>query len=271
LSYCGDVNEHEVYPDAPVVLVTLEVRHPHADALTDKQADAIRDQLVDRVPIARPRTDTNIEIGPATGPVGRTENVYRYTNRAQTTAVTIRRNSFTVETTAYLGWPEFRTLVQETVAVRMAVAPIAGIERVGLRYIDELRVPVNQAADVDWSQWVHPSLLGPHSADPNLPPPADWGGYGLYGSPPAPALVLHYGPATGYAVDPHGELKRKASEGGPFFLMDIDSFWTPGDYIPECAADTLIDICDDLHRPVRTLFEGFITDRLRNEVLRNNE
>jgi uncharacterized protein (TIGR04255 family) len=52
--------------------------------------------------------------------------------------------------------------------------------------------------------------------------------------------------------------------------MDIDSFWTPEGPIPEYDRDMLVSTCDQLHMPVRRLFESMITDRLREEVLRSD-
>lgn len=53
--------------------------------------------------------------------------------------------------------------------------------------------------------------------------------------------------------------------------MDIDSFWAPSDGFPEFDIEMLLAMCDDLHAPVRSLFERLITDRLRKEVLRHAE
>ncbi|MCH7583274.1 MAG: TIGR04255 family protein, partial [Acidobacteria bacterium] len=53
----------------------------------------------------------------------------------------------------------------------------------------------------------------------------------------------------------------------PYFLLDIDSFWEARSF-EEYDADRILEISDDLHRPVRSLFETSITDRLRDQVLR---
>jgi len=50
--------------------------------------------------------------------------------------------------------------------------------------------------------------------------------------------------------------------------LDIDSFWTPEGFIPEFDPQVLVEKSEELHDPLRTLFETVITDRLRNEVLR---
>jgi len=75
-------------------------------------------------------------------------------------------------------------------------------------------------------------------------------------------------PRDGYAVDPGGELKRSAPVPGAFFLLDIDSYWTPSEGIPEFDVGQLLTTSEDLHAPVRRLFESLITDELREEVLR---
>ena len=79
--------------------------------------------------------------------------------------------------------------------------------------------------------------------------------------------MLRYGPRTGYAVEPRGQLRRATTPTGAFFLLDFDSFWETPDAAPEFETEELLAKCDDLHAPVRKLFEGLITPRLRKEVL----
>jgi len=53
------------------------------------------------------------------------------------------------------------------------------------------------------------------------------------------------------------------------FRLDIDSYWQPSVEVPEFDRDLILDLADTLHKPVREVFERLITDRLREEVLRN--
>jgi uncharacterized protein (TIGR04255 family) len=264
------MNEHEVYPNAPVVLVALEVRHPTADPLTPTESRAIKKLLSDQLPIERPGQQMNVQImpGAASPATTTTEHFPRYINRETTLSVSIRKEAITIEASRYPGWEEFRALALSALDARMEIAPIAGVERVGIRYVDEIRIPDN--GEVDWADWIHLSLLGPNSSIIDLPI-NQWQGVGIYGSQPGNMLVLRYGPREGFAVDPSSDLRRvKPTDGGPFFLMDVDSFWTPDGAIPEYDRDLLLATCNDLHMPVRALFEGLITDRLRDEVLRSN-
>ena len=83
------------------------------------------------------------------------------------------------------------------------------------------------------------------------------------------SVVLRYGLAEGYAVDPGGDLKRPRSTLPARFSSSTLSFWTPSDEIPEFNIDQLVDTADALHTPIDELFEGLITYRLRDEVLRH--
>jgi len=264
------MNEHEVYPNAPVVLVALEVRHPTSDPLTPSESRAIKKLLSDQLPIERPGQQMSVQVMPGVAnPAAMTTEYFpRFINRETTLSVSIRKEAVVIEASRYPGWEEFRALALRALDARMQIAPIDGVERVGIRYIDEIRAP--DYGEVDWADWIHPSLLGPDVSIADLPI-NQWQGVGIYGSQPGNMLVLRYGPREGFAVDPSSDLRRvKTAEGGLFFLMDVDSFWTPDGPIPEYNRDFLLSTCNDLHAPVRALFEDMITDRLRDEVLRDN-
>ena len=55
---------------------------------------------------------------------------------------------------------------------------------------------------------------------------------------------------------------------GPFFLLDIDSFWQPSEVSPTLELNSVLGELDELHMPVREMFESLITEKLRKEVLR---
>jgi uncharacterized protein (TIGR04255 family) len=266
------MSERAVYPNAPVVLVALEIRHPMSESLTPSEIRAIKARLSTHVPIARNAQIASLQViaGAQSHAAPSVEQFTRFVNRETTVAVSFRREAIVIEASVYPGWEDFRARVSDAIDARMAVAPVDGVERVGVRYIDEIRVPFD--GEIDWGEWVSPSLLGPSPAEPISLSLAQWQGEAVYGSQPGHMLVLRYGPTNGFAVDPSSELKRgKPADGGPFFLMDIDSFWTPEGSIPEADRDALIDTCNDLHQPVRALFEGLIHDKLRDEVFRNND
>jgi len=266
------MEEREVYPNAPLVLVALEVRHPMADPVTHAQRLKIKRQLAAQVPIMRTGQLTQVTAVQAAGasaapPEVRVEEFPRYFSRDNTMAVSVRAEAVVVETTRYLHWEQLRALAAEVLETRREVGGVDGVERVGLRYINEVRVsgePVH-----DWASWVDPTLLGPALIGEQVGLVADqWQGITAFTPGRERTVVLRHGPREGFAVDPAGDLKRSTPTPGPFFLLDIDSFWAPGEGIPEFDVETLLATCDELHTPVRRLFECLITDRLRKEVLR---
>lgn len=265
--------EREVYPNAPVVLVALEVRHPPVDPLTPAERNTIKRRLGSDLPIMRTGQLQQVTVvqavgGPPTAPQLRAEEFPRYFSRDNTTAVSMRAEAVVIETTRYVRWEQLRALVAEVLEARQAVGGVDGVERVGLRYIDEIRIPGDP--EQGWASWVDATLLGPTPVGQELSLPAtQWQGISVFTPGTDRAIVLRYGPREGFAVDPGGELKRSTPTPGPFFLMDIDSFWTPSEGVPKFDVDALMDTCDELHAPVRKLFERLITERLREEVFRH--
>lgn len=203
-------------------------------------------------------------------PDGPSRKVPRLLSRDSTTCVSFREGAIIVETTRYNGWERFRELIDDALHARLEVGDLDGVERVGLRYIDELRVP--DQTDTNWQQWVDESLLGPTQVGEKLGlQPTQWQGITIFTPGTDRTVALRYGPNEGYAVEPGGELKRPTPVPGPFFLLDIDSFWMPGEGDSEFDVDGLMAISDDLHTPVRELFENLITEELREEVLRRGD
>lgn len=274
----------EVYPHAPLVLVAAEVRHPDATPLTDRQHQQLRNLLSHSLPLSRPLLGApgmiaSIAPGadPQMTPIPAT-TLPRYMSRDLFTSVTFHRDAVVVETTRYQGFEHLFALVRHVLEARLAVGPLDGVDRVGLRYIDEIRTP-GAGEPGAWGQWIHPSLLGPENLSGELHLSNDaWQGIAAYsGSLPGSApfdqmsVVLRYGVGDGYAVAPSGDLRRDTPPPGPFFLIDIDSFWGARDGVPPLDLDTLAATLEGLHAPVRALFENAITDRLRNEVLRHHD
>lgn len=264
------MNETVVYQNAPVVLVALEVRHPTADPLTSAESRAIKKHLMDVLPVERAGQQFTMQVIPgASGQMATTETFPRFMNRKMTLAVSIKKEAIVVEASDYPGWIEFRELVERVLEARQEVAPIVGADRIGLRYIDEIRIP--GSVEVDWSQWIVPTLLAPKMPEEVELPVSQWQGLTIYGDQPGNMLVFRYGAREGFAVDPSSDLRRvQAADGGSFFLMDIDSFWTPDGPVPEYDRDDLMSTCDVLHHPVRMLFESMITQKLREEVFQRN-
>jgi uncharacterized protein (TIGR04255 family) len=259
------VSDHKVYNHPPIAMVAVEVRHSGLDPVSAEGFSTIRQRLRKSWPLQVAAQDVTVDFG-SSGPSPIITEYQRFTTRDRRSAIAIRPGSTTVETVDYKGWDDLRLALQTALKVRAEVSEPSGYERVGLRYIDEVRVPEPEEP-IDWSLWMHSALLAADPPEGVDLPLTEWQGLTKFGPSDGHTIVLRYGPRNGYAVEPNGPLKRATTPTGPFFLLDFDSFWENPDVVPEFAPAELLDRCDRLHAPVRAMFEGLITDRLRKEVL----
>lgn len=262
----------EVYPHAPVSFVALELRHPVGPTLAVHERRAAKALLQDFTPILRSDRQLTFEIVAGSGQSSappRVEEFPKYFNRDTTLSIGYRPDAIVVECTKYPGWSRFREFVSAALAARAEVARPDGVERVGLRYVDEIRIPEKYGSQPAWHEWVSEKLLNQTGLEDVVGlPEATSQGFAMYGKEPGRAMVLRYGAQVGFAVDPNGALRKQSKESGAFFLIDIDSYWTPSEGTPEFRQEDVLSICQDLHAPVRSAFEHLISDKLRDEVLR---
>lgn len=268
------MTERQTYLNAPIVLMAFEVRHPTTEQLNSRQIAQFSTRVRDRLPLPGEVSTASISFQLASNgesskaPVVR--QAPRWTSRDKRTALTVNQDALVLETTRYTNYNEIRELLQVALQARAEIAAPAGVERVGLRYIDEIRVPAEDGdSSPAWREWLDESLLGPaRVADTLGLVPAQHQGLAVFSTRSDQALVLRYGVQTDYAVASTPQLRRPLPPPGPLFKLDIDSFWQAGETVPEFSVDTVLRLSDELHAPVRGVFESVITDRLREEVLR---
>jgi uncharacterized protein (TIGR04255 family) len=271
---------HEVLPNAPLALVAVEIRFPDgmsAQPLPTNVRRSFRDLLGEEwVLESQTVHQLAFTIGPG-GAVPQTAapiTIPRFSLRDRTLAVAVTEQSMTVETTRYRHYPTFREVVKRaTDAVGQVLKP-DGIARVGMRYIDEIRVPGPSEDDPSsWRQWVDLSLLAPQiaaMADAGFAS-VGWEGAAQYQTGPEQRLVLRYGPRTGYVVNPQGPLRRPSvPPPGPLFMLDFDCYWEPVD-IPQFDPETIMSTCDELRRPIRALFDLLTTNKLYKEFVKETD
>jgi len=267
--------EQEVYPNAPVALVAVEVRFPGevGQGVPAGVQRLFREELGEGWVIEQ-LTQQELTVGVnAGGPPSqtmRTVNVPRFTVRDRTSAVVLTSNSVTVETTRYHGWAAFRAVVGCALQATAQLVKPDGVARVGMRYVDEVRAPGGGESPSGWAEWLSADVLAPASSGMAQAgwPAAAWTGVALYSLDENAQLVLRYGPQTGHAVNPGGPLRRPdPPSAGPFFLLDFDSFSEPST-IPLFDVTELLQTCDALRVPIRALFDQIVTRRLIDEVFR---
>lgn len=254
--------EREVYPHAPLVFVTCEIRFPLApslgnDATLESLAAAFSEALPlpDEVPL--PAADE------AAALLARPERLFRFTNRKRTLSAAVSRNSLSVETTSYDGWWEFKAHVFDAVRVVAAQTRIVGIERIGLRYINEIRVPASFDDSSGWAGWVNPALLDHLRLMPEGVPETLTSQVALRRGT-AGLLVRYASLRDGGAISDQPLRRTVPAREGPFFVIDADSFRVlPDEHMLDFDIQALEPVLDDLHEPLGEVFERCITDRAR--------
>lgn len=265
----------EIYPNAPIVYMVAEIRFSQCGPLDKIKLRGFTTALGEYLPllseepgssVQMPSPDVQVEVSFVNG-----ESFPRWSSRDKRTVLALRQNILSLETTDYPGYRGVRELLGKAVtALERLMAP-RGVTRIGLRYIDEIRVPCDgEDPRPRWEEWVDPSLLGPRTVD---------GQHGLtslgnqgtavFGGERGTMLVLRYGAQDEYVIPSTPQLRRPMPSPGPLFKLDMDSFRTYDDYIPPFKAGDILETADLLHKPVKNVFEGLITERLREEVLRH--
>ena len=263
------MSDAETNPNAPVALVTMEIRHPATDSLTEFSNRELKGLLVDLLPIERQAQDMAWGMGPGGNPTPTPERFVRFVNRDNTIAASIKNQAVTIETTAYTSFEAFCAVAMQVVDARVQVSSIVGVERIGLRYVLEVRVPVGVNGRIEWSNWIAEPLIGPQRLAPSGLLLTEWQGAAVYREQqPGKSLIIRYGPGVGQALDQNYHLRRiTAAQPGPFFLMDIDSFWSPNGTIPEYDRSLLVTTFQDLYDPARSVFQEMLTTRLRDDLI----
>jgi uncharacterized protein (TIGR04255 family) len=248
--------------------IAAEIRYPPVDALTTSVPDPLREHLYDAFPIREDQNQLTVSIGLA-GPMPQQTLVHRFVRRDRLASVTLGRDVLSLETTDYAGWTEFRKMITGVIgALEEHARPDATI-RVGLRYIDEVRVPQPPAAIADWREWIDDRLVAPFTLA-NDPPLSNGTVLLQYGVPPGYLLVLRAGPVPeGRTVQEEGPLRMPfKTASGPYFLLDSDGSWTdPMGQVPEFRSSEITGVLDVLHDSCHRAYESAITDRLRTEIL----
>ena len=249
----------EVYANAPLALVAAEIRFPPVSEreLGMPVQKLIRDQLGSDWVIQNDSTQTfQAEVGPAGPKASLThEMTPRITSRQRTKTITVRPESLTIEVTDYQHFADFRALLELAATATDNVLHPDGIIRAGLRYIDEVSVPVSPP---DWERWLDKSLFPPVSGDLV---PSQWTGTVQYNVDIDQLLVFRYGPSQGPVVSSTSHLRRPRMPSGPVFMLDFDSSWQPSD-IPEFSASEIVSTADRLRSPLRGLFDNLVKPEL---------
>ena len=191
----------------------------------------------------------------------------RFLTKDRTSSVTVTPMNVLLETTQYEGYEWFRSLLESClIALGTRAEAIVGLERVGLRYVNEIRVP-GLTSFTEWERYVSNKILAPMSILGDREPSSI---QGVVQAQPIDnvTILVRFGALKGQVVSPVGSLKvKQLAVDDPFFMVDIDSSWSSESF-DDYSVRAVLEICDKLHDPIDDLFDQTVTERLRKEVLR---
>lgn len=239
-------------PRSPLRLVVCQVRHDRTFAAVDAtRVVALHSELANRYPtITEAAMQTfGIVTGPGLGAQMTTPEPskgWQFRSADESWTVTIQTEFFSLETSAYVDWSDYKQRLLEVMgAVRAHVGPVVE-QRVGLRYVDEVRDPV-VTDPVGWGGWIDESLLGPltHASF----------GPALRSTQQLLELEAHDALRV---ILRHGTV-RVPGDKQWLYLLDHDCFRQQG---RRFDVDALASTLDDLHRLALQVFQAAITPKL---------
>jgi uncharacterized protein (TIGR04255 family) len=258
----------EIFPNAPLALVAAEIRFTDAARLRQQQTkDEVAIALEDRFPFAEPlqraEVNLNLVVGGGQPQIQERRGVVLKSARG-TETLTIMSESLTYETTAYVSFEKLLEAVTEVCDTLEAVKVRPAMQRVGLRYIDELRVP-EQITDVrQWSTWINDPLIGHLDVGPENVPATGTQSVSTYDLGEGRGLNLRFAALNQGPIVVPQFLKRPAIPSGPFFVLDFDGFqdFTGRDAVP-LSTGVVRESLSAVHLPCGIAFQRSITDEAR--------
>lgn len=252
----------EIYPSPPVEVVAFELRIPHALRLADRSAQAdVWQHLRERLPITQPQAALQVALG---SPMMQAQQPLRMFDRRRTESVVIGPEAIVVESTSYRSYEDFCELLRQVLAA-VSTQDIAGFIRIGLRYINEIRIS-GVVRPSDWTGLVHPALLASATLATKGVSVERVGGEIEYATTSQHSVVMRYGSFRGRVVNVDGPLRTRTNDASPAFLIDLDSYWEDAAQaqLPEFSIEEIMSTTSDLRAPIHELFEMSITDKLRD-------
>lgn len=251
-----------IYRNAPLKLVTFQIRFPPVPDLDQPTtAREVVDAMRERYPILTDPPLVDVNFGP-TGTQERARGI-RLMTRDRTRAVGILRDSLTIETSAYLRYELFAEEIDWALKQVNDKHSLPAVTRLGLRYIDE--ISMDDATEIkDWRPWIDNRLLDGGILDEYRT--REFMAQVVLDVAERQRMTVRYGHVTRPIVDPNGPLRIEDPPIGPYFLLDIDSFWEASPSVfEEYDQEEVQRMCLELHEPIRDIFERATTAELREQ------
>lgn len=239
------------YRDNPLTHVICQVRFPVLQRFDEPGfLGPVQDALRDRYPRAVQEQQIGLLVGPSGAmPAHDAAKLWRFQDADQAWSVVLGRDFFGVETTSYTQFEQLRDRVRDVLPLMFTLG-INWRERVGLRYVNQMRHPDGRTPS-KWRSLLNPMFLG------------------MVGGDELGADVIHalqeirLREPNGVLLIRHGLIGPEASNGDPFYLLDLDY----ADERPQpLDPEQLIEQLSGFHDTIHNLFEMTLTPIMRQHL-----
>ncbi len=242
---------------SPIALAVAQLRFPTVLSVnTDEKLIATyQDKIRRRYPYFLPGQQFDFILGPqgiAQQPTA--APTWQFKDAEQNWTITVTANSVALETRRYTSISEFAHRIAEVVSAAKEAFEVVVQERVGLRYVNEIRHPEVKKPS-DWRRFMNPALLGPLS-DNAVSSSVESTMQELRLSVPNGSLIVRHGAAQGTIVAPEPGMTAPTSE---FYLLDLDAYDERG---KQLDVDTLVGLVKGYNRTIYSLFRWGMNDQL---------
>lgn len=255
---------HEVFPNAPLQLVAVEVTCPATELPFDPGLfPAVQEVLGGQ---ADTQLAGQVRMSGQPDPDGRVPAeamLFRMTNAARTVSISAWPTSLVVECSEYERFEIFRGLVHSVVDAYAGFRSPSAVTRFGMRYIDEMHVPTPISTVADWAPYVSEMLLAPSALVREAVTSLATGftvDLGAHRS-----LNVRCTTTPGRALSSEGHLRLRPRPDTPALVLDIDAVYEPPQ--PEqtpVTGEVVASLADGLRAGVRQVFDAVFTEQARD-------
>ena len=257
--------EREVFPNAPLQLVAVEITYPATDTRFDPRLFGAMQEVLG--------LDTEVQIAGqirvlpgSPGPDGTASAeaiLFRMTNSDRTVSVSAWPTSLIVESSEYGRYEGFRSMIRAVVDVYAIFMAPAAVSRFGMRYIDEMHVAAPISSVADWATYVNPLLLAPAGIVEERVTSLATGFSVELGDYRSINVRCATTPSRAMASEEHLLLRERPNT--PALVLDIDAIFEPPQPQPTpVTGELVVGLANGLRPAVRRVFDAAFTEEARS-------
>lgn len=265
--------KRELFRESPLALVAVEIRFTDSARIRRQETiDTISTALEDWLPFAHSIHEIGFQVlpgsTPAASPVATAmpaTTALVLTNTTSSESLTLAASSMVYESTDYTEFSVLLAAVERATAALIAAGVRPALKRIGLRYIDEVRVP-DLIVDIrQWSEWIDHRLIDHLDIGPAHHLAQVTQGVTTYNLDGGRRLNFRFAALNqGPVVAPKILHRRIPVESGPFFVLDFDGYQEFSDAIAVPLDPAVISTSlSAVHAPAGEAFQNSITDKSR--------